>query len=652
MERGWGFVGSQDRRDTPSGDTGLGVCTGGRPLAVLFRRDPRRVTAAATDRRDTVTNSDDDRVEGSFGSSGLAGGHNLRTMGMDVVLLGDFRVAVDGRDVTPRSHKARAVLASLAIRHGRAVAADTLLEELWPDLRPDRSRHVLHVRVAEIRRLLKSAGASAALESSAVGYRLAVPAEALDAERFTALVGRAELQSRSGDHVGASTMLREALGLWRGDALGGVQSSRMLESRAAELEELRLTATEERVAAELADGCHQRLVGELETLVATHPLREKLWEQLVLALYRSGRQTEALRACTSLRDHLQEQAGLLPSPPMQELETAVLAHDPSLGPPPSVTLPSLAGSTPTGSTPAIDPHGAPSADGRRRPTAPPVRYTTSPDGVHIAYQISGAGPDLVVVPGFVSHLDAWWSPWGARVAERLSSFARLILFDKRGMGLSDRPPRVGLEQWLEDIELVLDAAGSEQAVVLGVSAGGAAATLFTARHPERVRCLILYGARARYIRADDYPFGLRPERVEAILADVAARWGQGDNFQVMCPSAAGDAVLRKEFERFERICASPAAGAAYLRALFEMDVRDQLPLISVPTLVVHATGDRTDSIEQARYMAERLPHATMVELDSDDHLIWMSDAREQIVDAVEDLVMQHATPVDAQQPRE
>jgi pimeloyl-ACP methyl ester carboxylesterase len=461
-----------------------------------------------------------------------------------------------------------------------------------------------------------------------------VEPEALDSGRFVRLVDAAEACTRSHDVARASTLLREALGLWRGDALAGVQVSRFLETAAAELDELRLVAIEERIAAELADGCHHRLVGELETLVSDHPLRERLWELLVLALYRSGRQTEALRACASVRRLLVEDIGVSPGPGLRTLETAVLDQDPDLDvpAPPTVVMrqqPIDAGVDPS----LVDP------DNARRPTgAPPVQYARSADGINIAYQVTGEGPDLLLVPGFISHLDVWWEPWGGRVVQRLSEFARLIIFDKRGMGLSDRPPKVGIEQWLEDIELVRTAAGAERPIVFGVSAGGTVATTYAARHADHARALILNGSRARYLRAPDYPYGFPPEKLDKLISSVERSWGSGQLFDLSCPSAASNAWLRSEFVRYERLAASPASGAAFLRALMEMDVRAALPDVAVPTLVVHATGDRTDSIEEARYMAARLPHATMVELDSDDHLIWLCDARDQLIDAIRTFV--------------
>lgn len=536
-------------------------------------------------------------------------------MGVVVTLLGPFRVVCDGTDVTPSSTKAQALLATLAVQPGAIVPADRLVDDLWSDLTPERGRRVLQVRIAEIRKQLAAAGASPrlAVQSVADGYRLAVLPDALDSVRFVRRVEDAVAAGQRGELAAASTMLREALGMWRGEALAGIRCSRALESAAAELEERRLAAIEERVAAELAEGCHQRLVAELEPLVAAHPLRERLWEQLVLALYRSDRQTEALRACALVRRQLRDEIGVAPGPRLRRLEAAVLAHDPMLD------------------APAVTPAAV---DARSRGGAPPVRYVRTVDGVDLALQITGDGPDLLFVQGFPSHLDLWWEPWGGGFMPALAEFCRVIVADKRGMGLSGRPPNFGLQQWLDDVELVRQTAGAERPIVFGMSAGGPVALTYAARHLEHVAGLILYGTRARYVRAADYPFGVDQERLDAALARFEGAWGTGEFFEKTAPSAAGDPWLRAEFTRYERLSASPASARAFAREVFAMDVRDVLPAVDVPTLVLHATGDRTDPVDQARYMAARLPRARMIELDSPDHLLWLSNRRGQLVEAI------------------
>jgi pimeloyl-ACP methyl ester carboxylesterase/DNA-binding SARP family transcriptional activator len=492
---------------------------------------------------------------------------------------------------------------------------------------------VVQVRVAEIRKLFSDATGSGELtvETSAAGYRLVAPSDVLDSSRFVGLVQRAEACSRRGDVGSSSTFLREALGLWRGEALGGIQLSQFLEAAAAELEELRLAAMEARVAAELAEGCHQRLVPELRALLSAHPLRERLWEHLVVALYRSGRQTEALRACSEVRRRLVDDIGVEPGPKLRELEAAVLAQDPSLD------LPAATGSSIGG----VVPFGI---EARRRAGAPPVQYVRANDGVDIAYQIAGDGPDLLFIPGFPSHLDVWWEPWGGGLVAALATFCRVTIFDKRGMGLSDRPANISIEHWLNDLELLRCTARADRPIVFGVSAGGPVAATYAAAHRDDVSALILYGARAKFVRSDDYPYGLSPERIDIALDDFGRSWGTGEFLDRLAPSAAGSAWLRSEYARYERLAVSPAACVAFLRAVLAMDVREALEQVDVPTLVIHATGDRTDPIEQARYMAARLPRATMVELDSRDHLIWQSDARDQLIEAVRTFV-QELNPV-------
>ena len=227
---------------------------------------------------------------------------------------------VDGDDVTPHSPRLKALIASLAMRCGQVISVDRLADELWPALPADRARRVVQVRIAEVRKLLAGAGGGSVLEFVAPGYRLTVPSASIDLNRFLHLVERAQRETSRADPVTTTTVLREALGLWRGDALVDVRASSFLEDEADRLEQLRLAVIEDRIDAELADGCHHRLVAELKSSVASHPLREHLSYQLIVALYRCGRQAEALRACTQLRRVLIDEAGLDPGRALQSLE--------------------------------------------------------------------------------------------------------------------------------------------------------------------------------------------------------------------------------------------------------------------------------------------------------------------------------------------
>jgi DNA-binding SARP family transcriptional activator/pimeloyl-ACP methyl ester carboxylesterase len=558
-----------------------------------------------------------------------------------VRVLGPLQAVINGVDVTPAAPKERALLALLAINRGVVVGADRLMEELWPALAVDRARRVLQVRVAALRKLLGTADAAALLELVPPGYRLDIADEDVDEHRFMTLVARARDELGAEDPAAAASTLREALGLWRGEPLADVQTCVSLEAAAARLAEARASALEDRIDADLACGRHQAVACELDALVVTDPLRERLWAQRILALYRCGRPAEAVRACTEIRERLADELGVDPGPALRSLATAVLDQRPELDWTPRAQ--------PAAPLPSSDHHPArvdQSAERGPRPRSPharppEIRYARTEDGVNLAYQVVGDGPlDLIVVPGYVSHLDTWWTARSGRLVRRLAEFCRLVLFDKRGMGLSDRPPQVDVEHWMEDTKVVLDAVGSEHAAVLGVTAGGLIAMQFAATYPERTRSLVLYGAFARQLRSEDgYLIGLRPEDIDAHVRYTEAKWGSGVGLRLYCPSVSDDPVAREQYGRFQRASASPGAASAYLRALAQIDVRHALPMIQAPTLVIHATRDRVIPIELARYVADRIPDATIVELNSADHLIWFSDALEVLTDEIQDFII-------------
>jgi class 3 adenylate cyclase len=255
--------------------------------------------------------------------------------------------------------------------------------------------------------------------------------------------------------------------------------------------------------------------------------------------------------------------------------------------------------------------------------APEVRYARSGDA-HIAYQVMGAGPvDLVVVMGFISHLEHWWEdPGWAALWQRLSSFCRLILFDKRGTGLSDRVAESALptlEQRMDDLRAVLDAVGSRRAALLGISEGGPMCILFAATYPDRTSALLLYGSFGRFLWAPDQPWNRTPEDLEALLGLIEQSWGTGVTLAFFAPSLAADPRRLAWQARFERFSASPSAARALLRMAADTDVHHVLPAITVPTLVVHRTGDRTTDVRGARLLAERIPGARYVELPGEDH---------------------------------
>jgi pimeloyl-ACP methyl ester carboxylesterase len=272
---------------------------------------------------------------------------------------------------------------------------------------------------------------------------------------------------------------------------------------------------------------------------------------------------------------------------------------------------------------------------------PATRYTKSGD-YNIAYQVIGEGElDLLYIPGFVSNVElAWEEPLLARFLDRLASFSRLILFDKRGTGLSDRVPNgelPTLEERMGDVMAVLDAAGSDRAAVLGHSEGGNLAALFTATHPERTIALVTLGIFASRIRSDDYPWAPSPEERERDISVIENNWGTDADVEHLAPSAARDPAFAQRLATYFRRSASPGAAAALLRMNTQIDVRDVLPAIGVPTLVVHHTDDRDASVEEGRWIASQIPGARFLELPGPDHLPWVGD-QDRLLDEVEEFL--------------
>ena len=273
---------------------------------------------------------------------------------------------------------------------------------------------------------------------------------------------------------------------------------------------------------------------------------------------------------------------------------------------------------------------------------PETRYVKSGDA-HIAYQVVGDGPaDLIVVRGYISHLDvAWESPALAAFYRRLASFCRLILFDKRGTGLSDRVPEdrlPTLEQRMDDMRAVMEAVGSERAALLGASEGGPMCLLFAATYPERTLGLLLWGCFARYDwRRSFIGRYWGGETVDDALDRLEREWGDGGDLAAMAPSLAGDEAARRAWGRAQRLAATPTAARALLRMMLDIDVRPLLPAIRVPVVILHRADEVAVDVSHSRYMAEHIPGARYVELPGSDHLPWIGDV-EPIVAEVQELV--------------
>jgi DNA-binding SARP family transcriptional activator/pimeloyl-ACP methyl ester carboxylesterase len=525
-------------------------------------------------------------------------------------LLGPLEASAGSVSLDLGGPRQRALLARLLLDANRAVSVEQLVDDLWGAAPPPTAVKSVQVYVSRLRKVLPAG----TLETRSPGYRLLVGDDALDLTRFERLAGEGRAALAAGDAEDAAAGLRDALALWRGPAL--VEFAEPFAApEALRLEELRLTCLEDRVDADLALGRHVELVAELEALVARHALRERLRRQLMVALYRSGRQAEALESYRAYRQMLGEELGLEPSPELRELERGLLRHDRAL------------------SAPA---RAAPAADGGGEG----IRHARSGD-VGIAYQVVGDGPlDLVLVHGWVCTFQPGWeNPKIAHFYRRLAGLGRLILFDKRGTGLSDRvpPDRLpDLETRMDDVRAVLDAVGSPRAVLVGVSEGGPMSTLFAATYPERTAALVLIGTFARQVWAPDYPIGLKPEelqrRLDAIEDEDWARTTTVEWLRRVAPVQSRDPEAMRWYLSYVLRGASPGAARALRLMNARIDVRPVLPAIAVPTVVLYRSGEY--NAERTRFLGEHIPGAETVELPGDEHLPWEGD-EDALLDEIE-----------------
>lgn len=270
---------------------------------------------------------------------------------------------------------------------------------------------------------------------------------------------------------------------------------------------------------------------------------------------------------------------------------------------------------------------------------PETKYAKSGD-VNIAYQVLGNGPmDLIYVPGWVSNLEyGWEEPSLAKFYRRLASFSRLILFDKRGTGLSDQGTGMPtLEQRMDDVRAVMEAVHSERAVVFGMSEGGNMAMLFAATYPERTIALITFGVFAKRIFDPHYPWAPTPEARQQFYDAIENEWGGPLGIEDLAPSRAGDERFRDWWASYQRRSASPRGALTLAKLNTSIDVRHVLPAIQVPTLVLHRTGDRDSNIAEGRYIASQIPNAKLVELPGEDHLIFVGD-QDTLFKAVDEFV--------------
>ncbi|MBZ9723676.1 alpha/beta fold hydrolase [Mesorhizobium sp. CO1-1-11] len=524
-------------------------------------------------------------------------------------LLGGFDFT--GGAVAPSfTRKARAMVAYLAIHSGHSLSREKLAALLWGDTGEPQARMNLRQALSVVRKAMPSAHGVRFL-TDGDSIMLALDDLDFDVARFEVLAAEA-----------APEQLEQAISLYRGDLLDGFSLKEEPFEDWLRIERARLRATavlvlEKLVAHYFAQNDLASCVQAATRLLAWEPLREDVHRALMRACAAQGRVNLALKQYELCRDALQRQLRVQPEPETRQLYEQLRARR-------------TASAAPAAAGPV-----APGAQA----ASPPTHYVKSA-GSNIAYQVTGNGPvDLIYVPGWVSNLDlAWASPRLAHVLHRLGSFCRLIRMDKRGTGLSDR--NVGLptlEERMEDVRAVLDAVGSKRTVLFGSSEGGSMCMLFAATYPERTAALILNGTYARGVWAPDYPWAKTKAQVERELVAIEREWGEPADLSNAAPSLMNDAFEREWFAAFLRNSASPADAISLWYWSTEIDVREILGAIHVPTLIVQRTGDRWVKAEEGRYLARHIPGASYIELAGNDHVIW-GEGSDRLIDEIQSFV--------------
>ena len=513
---------------------------------------------------------------------------SLRLFGHPEIRSGGQPLAIGRRHVL--------ALVTILAETGRPLPRSRVADMLWPDADEAtvraRLRRLIH-RLAETvgRNAIRSAGETIWLD----------PHADIDSRAFTE---RAEQGLRTRDIVA----LRDAANLYGAPFLDGFDLadapdfSDWILARRAELERLQA-----RVLRALSEACaeagqHDAAVDAAIQLLALDPLRESSHRR-VMRLHAQARQTDAFEAayrrCAKVLD---SELGVVPSKETQS-EYARLR--------------SMIGAEPPGI-----------------PIPPAVRFAAV-EGGSVAYSIFGKGPPLVMVPGFVAHIEmAWEDQRSADFLRRLAKTYQVIIFDRRGLGLSERlGVRPSVDTAVTDIRAILDHAGIARASIFGASEGGPIAIRLAAETPQRVESLILYGTMARGSWAEDYPFALKPEALDTWRAQLIAEWGKPASIEVFAPSAAHEPAFRAWWARLLRQAATPASINQVLRAMAETDVRPLLPRLRTRALVLHRRGDRAVRFGAGEHLAQSLPGATFIPLEGEDHWWWLGD-QESMFDAI------------------
>lgn len=570
---------------------------------------------------------------------------------MKIGILGPMEVRTETDELLlPRGGKQRLLLAVLLLHAPRVVSADRLADCLWGDSSPANPLAALRTQLSRLRSFMESTGGGEdAIRSESHGYRLDLEGIEVDAEVFE----RRLRESRSAeDPETEARLLTSALALWRGEAYEEFADVPVFLATMRSLTELRMGARERRVECHLALGRMGDALAEAESLVHADPLRERPRALLMQSLYRSGRQHEALAIYQEFRRLLSDELGLDPSPALRQLEGAILRHEASQteripgdrrkesgrnargAPVPKSPVPeSPVPEFPVpGSAVPESPVSVSKEERRGRPPRSPVpeqdiRFCRSSDGVRLAFATMGSGPPLVKAANWLNHLEFdWESPVWRGLFRALATDHLLVRYDERGSGLSDwDPPEISLESWVLDLETVVEASGLDRFPLLGISQGVAVCIEYAARHPERVTGLILHGGYAAGWRADSSYTQAEVARRDASIQIIRHGWGEDTPAyrqmftQTFIPG--GTAAEIDWFNELERRSTSPDNAARFMEAFAQIDVRDRLPLVQAPTLILHARGDQRIHYDRGRELATAIPRARFVLLESNNHLI-------------------------------
>ncbi|WP_232665943.1 alpha/beta fold hydrolase [Pseudonocardia sp. TRM90224] len=508
--------------------------------------------------------------------------------------------------------KSREVLTLLALAAPRPMSVGALASRLWDEPPPSAVKTV-QGHVSRVRTALTAAGIGTVAGGQA-GYHLAVADGQLDVAEVERLRRGARLASLAGDDPGAAGMLAEARALWRGEPelpagfVGDAERARLVEEH--------LGLVEDHLAAVVAAGGAASVIGELEALTAEHSLRERLWELRMTALYHCGRQADALRAYRDVRRLLGEQLGVDPGPGLRGLERAVLGH--------TVVLPGAGAPAAVTATVVVD----------------GPRYANAA-GVHVAYSIFGDGDlDVLLLNATFVPLDSYLEePHLAGAIARLATGRRVVAFDRRGIGQSDpvsphMPPSI--EGWRDDVVAVLDAVGAGSVHVFANADTSMIALLLAATNPERVRSVTMVNGFARFTVTADYLHGEQPRSVDNTFKEIRSpiEASDIDVLALTAPTVAADPRFRAWWDAAGRRGASPRTAELLHEVWLAADVRTVLPDVTPPVLLISRAGSPLYDTGHARYLAERLPDARLVEYADSDGPWFLGDV-ERVVSEFE-----------------